>query len=195
MQQLTLFNSGIDGDWAEDNWQTPDYVAQLMGGLVLPTDIKVGEPGAGMGQISRYLPQGTICIEKNPSRFVVGRDRAPHCCWLVGDYFEEDLPKFDLIIGNVPFSNCLQFIERSLNLLNRANSEARILFLMPIDFNCGLAKGDFWKRLGCRIHHEYRLQGRVHYLGENGVPQKKRQVYDAVFDIRPVGNSAVSFLE
>ena len=92
-------------------------------------------------------------------------------------------------------------------LLNPDNPTARLLFLMPLDWNCAQSRAKVWDKLDAHIHHVYRIPKRVDYL-INGVPCSKtpkkldngkdminalsrkpkmmsgRQCYDAVFDIR-----------
>lgn len=224
MNQLTLFPLEIfEDNFTPDDYETPDYVAEAMSKLVLPSDRSILEPFAGTGQISKFLPDDRFvdCFEIKGSRVAAGKINAPKSRWLQADFFDLDftlLPRkyyYDLIITNPPFSLCLKGIRRSLSLLNNS-PESRLLFLMPIDWYCSKRISKQWEELDAHIHHIYPIKGRVDYLknGErmskqqkfiNGVPQFKadgsklmnsgRQVYDAVFDIR-VGNrhSITTFL-
>jgi hypothetical protein len=56
--------------------------------------------------------------------------------------------------------------------------------LLPCDVFQSKARGDYFKRLDCHIHHRYLIQGRVAYL-KNGVAVSGRQISDCVYDIRP----------
>jgi hypothetical protein len=196
MKQLSLLPED-DRNWTNDDWQTPEGSAIAMSRLVKQTDLRILEPCAGTGQIAKFLPDKlgglNTCCEINPARFRQGMKNAPGCCWINGDFLEVDVDAvlltscefiYDLIIGNPPFSKCVEFIERSLSLLDIDNNQSRILFLLPIDWNCGKARAAAWKKLDAHIHHEYRIEGRIAFLDANGIPQPKRQIYDAVFDIR-----------
>ena len=79
-------------------------------------------------------------------------------------------------------------------LLNRNNPDARLLYLLPVDFCSSVERGQAFQALDCHIYHEYRILNRVAYI-RDGKAYKGRQIYDAVFDIRP-GNQtgAISFL-
>lgn len=205
MRQLSLFAES-EGNWSSDNWQTPDVVAIAMSQLIKDSDRAILEPCAGSGQIAKQLPlkdsnRKIVCCEINSDRYRVGTQAAPKCTWYDDDYFGDIAERlnwensFDLIIGNPPFSNCVEFIARSLPLLNQKNADARILFLLPLDWNCSHKRANEWKRLNAHIHHEYRWQGRIAYLDGDGVAQSRRQVCDAVFDLRLGSlNSVVSYL-
>ncbi|HBE17066.1 MAG TPA: hypothetical protein DDW51_05505 [Cyanobacteria bacterium UBA11367] len=178
-------------DWTNNDWQTPMNIAELMADLIHPMEIDILEPAAGTGQIVRSINtknRNVTAIEIKKSRYEKATGIAN---WINGDFFNH-YDKYDLIIGNPPFSLRIEFIKHSLELLN---PNGRILFLLPIDFYCGKKTGDAWRGLSCYIHHQYTFQHRIAYLGKDGIPQKGRQIYDAVFDIR-VGNSgSVTFLE
>lgn len=197
-------------DWCSDDWETPDDVARPMAGLLLPTDRRVLEPSAGTGQIVKWIETGfgdriLIANELNPRRFEAGKSKSKGRAlvyWNNGDFlrFTTELPPmgdcspvermanvfnpFDCIIGNPPFSLALDFIEVGLRLLNPANPEARILFLLPSAFFQSKGRGDRLQSLPCRIHQVHAIKGRVAYL-QNGRAQSGRQCDDSVFDIRP----------
>ena len=222
MSQLELFkSSGVSDDFTPDDYETPDRIARSMANLVTPTDKCILEPFAGTGQIAKFLPsdRDVICNEIKRSRFSQGTNSAASGKWLNEDYFASpSLPNshYDLIISNPPFSLCLEAIERSLLLLNSANTEARIIFLMPLDWNCSMARAATWRQLNAHISHVYRIPERIDYL-MNGIPCSRtqkvkdgvpvikpsgkpelmsgRQCYDAVFVIQPGReNPATSYL-
>ena len=194
MQQLSLFPE-IATEWTSDDWQTPNREAAAIASLITPTEICIFDVGAGNGQITKFIPSDrqVYAIERNPLRAERGRQVAPHATWLCEDYLLwNEAIAFDIIVGNPPFSQALEFLERSLQLITPTG---RILFLLPIDWNCGIGASTAWKKLDAHIHHEYRCKGRVSYLDRNGIKQPNRQVYDAVFDIRSgQNNAAVSYL-
>jgi hypothetical protein len=208
MNQLTLFEEQltVSDDFTNDDYETPDWLAKAMANLVLLTDRKILEPFAGSGQIAKYLPsdRSIECVEIKYSRFLQGKEKAQTATWVNGNFFNDvSSSYFDLIISNPPFSLCVEAVAKSLELLNdRTNS--RLLFLMPLDWNCSQSRAKAWDALDAHIHHVYAVADRIDYLKDgipmskqqkivNGVPQFKsgkpvmnsgRQCYDAVFDIR-----------
>jgi hypothetical protein len=206
-QQTSLFPlPDYEPDFTPDCWETPDHIAQRMASLVLPSDRRIMEPAAGTGQIAQYLPPGSFCCEIKPNRVQRLRLKAPHCQPIQADFLslERGMPPlsefeglhqgFDVIVTNPPFSLAIEFIEQGLRLLNTGNPSARLLYLLPIDFCSSVERGKAFQALECHIHHEYRILNRVAYM-RDGKPQKGRQIYDAVFDIRQcILAGAVSFL-
>jgi phospholipid N-methyltransferase len=190
-QQPSLFGEvEVEADWDSDSWETPDWLAQKMANLVLPTDRRILEPAAGTGQIAKYLPQSrdvfVLCNELKTSRFSRLSSSLYHH-FVQGDFLSWDSQKcdrFDLTITNPPFSLAIEFIEQGLQCLNPNYEHARLLYLLPVDFCQTIANYRVLNKLDCHIHHEYRIVGRVPYL-QNGKPVSGRQVNDCVFDIRP----------
>lgn len=218
MNQLALFEQSVtvSDDFTNDDYETPDWLAAAMANLVLPTDKQILEPFAGSGQIAKYLPsdRSIECVEIKYSRFLKGKKNTPFATWVNGNFFN-DVSKWgcDLIISNPPFSVCIEAVAKSLELLNN-NLNSRLLFLMPLDWNCSQSRAKAWESLYAHIHHVYPIADRVDYLKDgipmskqqkilNGIPQFKngkpvmnsgRQCYDAVFDIRLGKTQSVSTL-
>jgi hypothetical protein len=199
--QQSLFGE-VTEELKGDNRQTPNEIASLMAKLVKPTDRYILCPAAGTGQIVKFLPQERmiICCEINSDRANTGKINTERTCvWINNDFFNIDFRnRFDLIIENPPFSRGLDFLERSLELLNRDNPESRICFLLPGDYFYGKQRRLKLQSLNCHIHHIYPTglgDGRIAYLDACGKPEKGRQVYDVVFDIR-LGKkrSAITYL-
>jgi SAM-dependent methyltransferase len=197
LNYLPGFEPCLD-DWTNDDWQTPSDEAAAIATLIQSTELRILDPAAGMGQLLKPIPhvqgRSLTAIELKPGRVKEGKERCPSVRWRQGSFLDMPVGEpFDLILANPPFSLRMDFIRQSL--IHLAPS-GRLLFLMPIDFNCGKGMGNIWKSLDCHIFHQYSFQHRVAYLDASGTPQKGRQIYDAVFDIRP-GRSAgaVSFLE
>jgi predicted RNA methylase len=194
----------LDADpaWMDDNWESPTFLGEFISTLVLPTDRIILDAGAGTGQLTRFLPvvERIHCFEISPERIAKGRVKTAHnlsVVWEGRDYLEVHPSELqaDLVVGNPPFSLLTYFLDQSLQLLNPDYEHARVLFILP--GNCFQTKGrnSYFKNLGCHIHHCYQITGRVAYL-KNGVPQKGRQIEDAVFDIRPGQKpGGVSFIE
>ena len=193
---LPGFEPNLD-EWTNDDWETPNPIAQQMAALVQDDELEILEPAAGTGQILKAISwrmrRIPVAVELKPSRVNIGRERCHLAAWINADFFQWTEvwsgAEFDLIITNPPFSLRMEFIARSLSLLK---PDGRLLFLMPIDFNCGLKAGNRWKQLDCHIHHQYVVQSRIAYLNANGKPQSGRQIYDVVFDIRKGKEGGVS---
>lgn len=205
--QISLFPlQNIETDFTADDWETPNDVASSMAALVKTSDLRVFEPAAGFRQIAQFLPPGIFCCEIKPYRVSLGRRKAPNCHWIQSDFLKLDLESllfsnpdqanqgYDLIITNPPFSQCIEFLQQGLKLLNRNNPHARLLYLLPVDFCSSVERGQAFQALDCHIYHESRILNRVAYL-RDGKAYEGRQIYDAVFDIRPGNQSgAISFL-
>jgi hypothetical protein len=207
VNQLALFQEQVTtGDFTNDDYETPDWLSKAMANLVLLTDKQILEPFAGSGQIAKYLPGDRLveCLEIKYSRCLEGKEKAKSAAWINGCFFNDVLSGcFDLIITNPPFSLCVEAVAKSLRLLNNSPN-SRLLFLMPLDWNCSQGRAKVWESLNAHIRHIYPIADRVDYLKEGipmskcqkiiqGVPQFKnrkpvmnsgRQCYDAVFDIR-----------
>jgi len=217
VNQLALFEKQvITDDFTNDDYETPDWLSLAMSGLVLPTDKQILEPFAGSGQIAKYLPsdRSVECVELKYSRFLSGKNNASFAAWVNGCFFN-DVSTWgcDLIITNPPFSLCVEAVAKSLRLLNDSPN-SRLLFLMPLDWNCSQGRSKAWESLDAHIRHVYPIADRIDYLKEGipmskcqktiqGVPQFKngkpvmnsgRQCYDAVFDIRLGKNHSASTL-
>lgn len=205
--QISLFPlQNLETDFTADDWETPGDIAKAMAALIKTSERRVLEPAAGTGRIAQFLPSGTFCCEIKPYRVALGKQKAHLCHWLQSDFFSLNLESpllsdieqlgqgYDLIITNPPFSQCIQFLQQGLKLLNRNNPDTRLLYLLPVDFCSSVERGQAFQALECHIYHEYRILNRVAYL-RDGKAYKGRQIYDAVFDIRPGTQSgAISFL-
>lgn len=187
MQQLNLFESEEGSfDWCSDDWETPDWLATAISRFVTPTDRVILEPSAGTGQIAKHLKkfpkQKVYCIEPNRPRYNQGK-KIPKTTW-VNFHFQDTKLSADLIISNPPFSGIQEFIEHGLSLLKQDNPEARIVFLLPLDWMCPVYIQRWWRNINAHIEACYQIPYRVAYL-KNGTPHSGRMRYDAIFDIRP----------
>lgn len=210
----------IKDNFTNDDYETPDYVAEPMAKLLLPSEKVILEPCAGSGQIAKYVcnyrsDAVVDCLELKFSRFAQGIQQVPAANWYNCDFLKSNLGKtYDCVIGNLPFSAMLDFIDRSLDCLKRRDS-SRLLFLMPIDWYSAQKRAKKWESLDAHIHCIYAVKGRVDYLingkpcsetqkvkngmlvyRKNGEPEMMsgRQVSDAVFDIRLGSGSLVTYL-
>lgn len=201
--QIPLFEEVDSPEWVPDDWETPSGVARHMASLLTTQDYNVLEPACGTGQILQAIcdssfPNDVLGIELQQNRYEKARrfnDVAAHFSVIKHNFLVKipmgDKPVFDVVIANPPFSLGMEFIERSLTLLNRDNPNARLIYLLPATFFQSQERGRKLQTLDCRIYQRHSLIGRVAYL-KNGVPQKGRQCEDCIFDIRPgkFGNSA-----
>ncbi|MBE9038176.1 SAM-dependent DNA methyltransferase [aff. Roholtiella sp. LEGE 12411] len=215
---MSVANLPATTDWTNDDWETPDNIALFMSQLVCKSDRRILEPCSGSGQIIKFLPKhiDLWAIEINYARVweqikVGGLMHQLDRTWdiqhydFLGKACEPDFLKeykewvgFDLVITNPPFSKCMEFIGRSLQMLNFTNPDARLLFLMPSDIFQAKSRSRAFSKLNAHIHHIYPIVGRVDYL-INGVPASQtyvekngklvrrsgRQTCDAIWDIRP----------
>lgn len=182
-------------DWHPDDWETPDKVAKEMASLVRPDEF-VLEPFAGTGQIAKFLNGGTLTVnELNPLRCnQLKRRLVRHEIEFEGyncDFFNsrslfwQDIRfPFDVVCTNPPFSRLVEAIAFGLQALDKVNPEARLLYLLPGNWEQTKVRYAGFKELNCHIHHIHKIVGRVAYL-KNGVPHRDRQIDDAIFDIRP----------
>lgn len=204
--QLSLLPHTQSEEFTSDDYETPCNVARAMASLVREDEQHILEPFAGTGQIAQFLPNNVLCNEIKHSRFLKGLNRTG-LSWINEDFFQPQSmtigESYDLIISNPPWSLSMDAVERSLELIH---SNGRILFLMPLDWNCSQQRSRRWMSLDAHIRHVYRIPKRIDYLVDgipcsqmiktrNGEPVFKpsgkpemmsgRQCYDAVFDIRP----------
>lgn len=212
-------------DWNKNNYETPDKEAQAMANLVLPTEKRILEPCAGTGQIVKAL----LTLEHRPeiiaheidfSRYLQLKElecskfACGHINFLGVDDLSSDL-YYDLIITNPPFDYVIEFIAKSLTVLNN-KPESRLLFLMPMDTLCSQGRSAQFKALDCHVSTINVIPGRTDYL-KDGVPMSKcqkikdgipqfnkdgkpimnsgRQVSDAVFEIKKGKGNFFTFLE
>ena len=186
--QLELFDTKNTGaTWVtDDDWETPNSLAKFVAQLV--SDCKsVLAPGAGRGQIEKFLDlqQEIYAVEKNYKRYLEGKQNVPNVHWQHADFFRVNpYPQVEAVICNPPFSQGIEFIERSLMWLDRTNYKSRCIFILPIDFFCSQERGKNISGMDCHFYKQYPIVGRIPFL-KNGIPENRPQRYHAVFDIRP----------
>jgi hypothetical protein len=192
-EQVALFStqdySVVKDGWCSDDWETPPQVARYMAQIALRRTEGAGsenlrwlEPSAGKGNIAQYLPNGTVCVESNPLRHLVGA--VPYQKWICGDFLAYAASgragKFDMIVGNPPFSLGCEFIAACAGLLT---DNGRILFLLPTDYFQASGRAKAFRRSGLCITHKWEIVGRVGYEQE-GIACDGRQCNDSVFELR-----------
>lgn len=185
-------------NWHPDQWETPNEVAQILGGMVKETDQRILEPAAGTGQILQFLPKDRFvtAVELDPVRWSLGFRKYPWAIWLQRSFLDLPVdPVCDLVITNPPFSLGMEFIRQSIGLINHS-SDSRAIFLLPVDYFCSQARFDALQQLDCHISGVRFLRGRVAYL-KHGIPVKGRQIYDAIWTLKRgrKGSKSVSFAQ
>lgn len=106
------------------------------------------DPGCGNGVWAKECVKLVYAIEEtNNYPYITAIDLEPHITErpdlvdkiITGDYLEYDSPyKFDLIVGNPPYSLAEAFIEKSLNLLYE---DGYVYFLLRLAFLEGIKRG------------------------------------------------------
>ncbi|MEB3189684.1 MAG: hypothetical protein VKL42_04995 [Snowella sp.] len=203
----------------KNDYETPDNIAKAMAKLILPTDRYILEPCAGTGQIVKALLK-VVNDDTTILANEISKERFRKLCQInkvsakCNDFLYVDSPHaWDLIITNPPFDYALEFIAKSLTLLND-KPESRLLFLMPIDTFSSQGRANQLQELDCHISKIHIIPGRIDYLKDgvpmskcqkeiDGVPQFKngkpvmcsgRQVSDAVFEIKKGKGENFTFL-
>lgn len=206
----------------KNNYETPSHIAAAMCKLILPTDKRILEPCAGTGQILKAIIQradlanNILSIEYCEIK-QERSDKLPMWIPQLGvDFFNvEDVEHYDLIITNPPFDYALEFIEKSLTLLND-DPHSRLIYLLPIDTFSSKSRAKYFQLLDCHISNISIIPGRIDYI-KDGVPVSKtqkvvdgvlqygkngkpimcsgRQVSDAIFTIKKGKGNVVNFVE
>jgi hypothetical protein len=204
----------------KNDYETPSHIAAAMCKLILPTDKRILEPCAGTGQILKHIvgaaPVHSVInwCEINNKRAVKLPKWIPGICSNFLD-IECDLKIYDLIITNPPFDYALEFIEKSLTLLND-DPHSRLIYLLPIDTFSSKVRASYFQSLDCHISNISIIPGRIDYL-KDGVPVSKtqkvvdgvlqygkngkpimcsgRQISDAIFTIKKGKGNVVNFVE
>lgn len=186
MQQLNLISqTGISQTtWCSDDWETPPELAEKIEELLKPGEDYILEPCAGTGSLAKTLARLSYVtafeisqtrfsqLEKIQSDFL----KVQHCDFLKVPSEQH----YDVVVANFPFSQIVSFIDHSMKFLK---PYGRLLMLAPLDCFCAKKRNADFLKLNLHIHAIHPIVGRVAYL-KNGQPEKNRQIYDAVFDIR-----------
>ena len=127
--------------------------------------IEVLEPGAGSGNIIKTLQKyGDFSIDAVEIR----PEETEHLQQLgvnviIGDYLSMNIgKKYDLIIGNPPFNQAIEFVERSLELLK---PDGMLVFLLRTAFMESDRRFSFWQKPEHQISGLYTLHARPSFTG------------------------------
>lgn len=123
------------------------------------------EPGAGSGNIIKTLQKyGDFSIDAVEIR----PEEAQHLQNLgvnviIDDFLSMDLgKKYDLIIGNPPFNQAIEFVEKCLGLLKPGG---RLIFLLRTAFMESDQRFEFWQREDHQLAGLYTLHKRPSFTG------------------------------
>lgn len=145
---MSATNRGIERK-PYDFYATPiDVVENLLNNINLNLyGDKVLEPGAGNGNIVRVINK--LYPSKNVTALEI-RDEEynnlfPHSNEvIIDDFFNTDkLGKYSIIIGNPPYSQAKEFIEKSLELLK---DDGILIFLLRTAFLESRSRYEFWQQ-------------------------------------------------
>lgn len=107
--------------------------------------IEVLEPGAGSGNIIKTLQKygdfSIDAVEIRPEEAQHLQDLGVNV--IIDNFLSMDLgKKYDLIIGNPPFNQAIEFVEKSLGLLKPGG---RLIFLLRTAFMESDQRFEFWQ--------------------------------------------------
>lgn len=131
-----------------DFYSTPEYVTEnILNNIDLSKyGCNVLEPSAGNGNICRvfknFYPDKNITAvelrEEEMQNLKQCSDKA-----VIGDYLSIDIGcKYDIIIGNPPYSKAIEFVNKSLQLLNE---NGILIFLLRTAFLESKSRYNFWQ--------------------------------------------------
>lgn len=183
-QEQEYFRNQAIEEFTPDDWETPDWLAKVMASMLTPKDWRVCELTAGSGNIAKHIPiLGTDCIEFKRYRYLKGLSNAPHCNWYNQNALEWNPGyRYDAIVTNLPFSIGLPLLKHGLE--NLLKPDGRFLLLAPIDYFASVERSKAFRQIDAHIYRKHEIVNRVAYEKE-GVPFDERQIYDAIYDIRP----------
>lgn len=132
---------------AYDFYATPISSIQLLFNSKQFKPVKVLEPSAGNGNIVKTVKDNfpdshvtayEIRQEEQETLQEVGADST-----IIADFLTVDIAeKYDLIIGNPPYSEALEFIQKSLQCLS---DEGQLVFLLRTNFLESKKRFQFWQ--------------------------------------------------
>lgn len=130
-----------------DEYQTPMSCIQSLLDNITITEMNILEPSAASGNFMKALKLNGInanitAIEYRHEEFDKLKQLADNV--YIGDFLSlETERKFDLIIGNPPFSKALEFLEKCFDLLTE---DGRMIMLLRTAFLESKQRYDFWQR-------------------------------------------------
>jgi hypothetical protein len=167
--------------------RTPVAVARYMASFAQG---RCADVMAGNGNITRFLPAGTLAVELVQCRSDAGTQRAPLATWLCADMFSELFirtcvrrERFDTIFSNPAFEFAIPALYVASLMLRAGNPAARLVFLLPTDFFEGsLKRRRLYRLLNLSIESEHKVGRWCYYPERPRAPQKL--TCDSVFIFR-----------
>lgn len=127
--------------------------------------IEVLEPGAGSGNIIKTLQKygdfSIDAVEIRPEEAQHLQDLGVNV--IIDDFLSMELgKKYDLIIGNPPFNQAIEFVEKCLGLLKPGG---RLIFLLRTAFMESDQRFEFWQQEDHQLAGLYTLHKRPSFTG------------------------------
>lgn len=127
--------------------------------------IEVLEPGAGSGNIIKTLQKygdfSIDAVEIRPEEAQHLQDLGVNV--IIDDFLSMNLgKKYDLIIGNPPFNQAIEFVEKCLGLLKPGG---RLIFLLRTAFMESDQRFEFWQQEDHQLAGLYTLHKRPSFTG------------------------------
>lgn len=132
-----------------DFYATPEQTVRLMLDNVKVNGgaIDILEPSAGNGNVVSVVRE--YCSDANIDAYEIREEEYSNLVNAGADSVQicnfldcESDKKYDLIIGNPPYSIAIDFIEKSLNMLK---SDGRLIFLLRTNFLESKKRFEFWQ--------------------------------------------------
>ena len=109
--------------------------------------LRVLEPSAGNGNVCKmykqYYPKARITAIELDEGFSVPLQGVADSCYFGNFLTDFKFPKYDVIIGNPPFSLAQEFVEKSLTLLD---DNGVLVFLLRTSFLESKKRHNFWQK-------------------------------------------------
>lgn len=129
-----------------DFYATPiDVVENMLSFINLDGVEKILEPSAGNGNILKAIANKTnaeiTSLEIREEEYSSLKELSDIV--IIDDFINYEFDdKYDLIIGNPPYSNAIDFVEKSLSLLSE---NGRLIFLLRTAFLESKKRYEFWQ--------------------------------------------------
>ena len=145
--QQIMIRDNKNGRISCDHYATPlNTVQNLLNNIVI-NEMNILEPSAGEGNIIRVLRENGYNgnITAMELRYKENQELTKYAnSVIIGDFLSlKTNEKYDLIIGNPPFSKALEFVEKCFDLIN---DNGRIILLLRTAFLESKSRYDFWQR-------------------------------------------------
>lgn len=131
-----------------DFYATPfDCVEKLLDNIDLKEGIEVLEPSAGNGNIvkmlnEKYKNKSITSLEIREEEYDKLLQYSNKV--IIGDFLHMELnKKYDIIIGNPPYSLAIEFVEKCLDCLKE---NGKLIFLLRTAFLESKSRHEFWQK-------------------------------------------------